>query len=179
MSNKIPENIFLDTSVVNFILNYGEQIHDGAAIPDNSTTWQRRDIEALRDIWMTGQRANWHLTISPTTIVEIQNTRNVEQLQALLSWASELWVYSKECASKSNRYGHKNCNVKMTTLSLLPDSGDRKLIEEAVESGCDAFCTRDWKTILRVRDSLRDVPLLFISPNEWRQRIAPYATLFA
>jgi hypothetical protein len=179
MSNKIPENIFLDTSVVNFILNYGEQIHDGVAIPDNSTTWERRDIEALRDIWLTGQRTNWHLTISPTTIAEIQNTRNVEQLQALLGWASELWIYSKEGASKLNRHRQKDRNVKMTTLLLLSDAGDRKLIQEAIENGCDAFCTRDWKIILRIRDSLRDIPLLFVSPNEWWQRIAPYATLFA
>ena len=88
MIEQIPKNVFLDTTVVNFILDYGEQIQDGVPISDDITDRVRRDIEALRDIWLTGQRAAWRLTISPTTIAEVQRTRDERRLQDLLGWVS-------------------------------------------------------------------------------------------
>ena len=33
MERKIPGRVFLDTCVVNFLLGYGEQIHDGGDLP--------------------------------------------------------------------------------------------------------------------------------------------------
>jgi hypothetical protein len=177
---RIPENVFLDTSVVNFILDHEEEIHDGAPIRQDASPWVRRDIVALAGIWLTGQRASWRLTISPSTIAEIQDTRNAQRLQVLLGWASELWTYSEECASGSEQrekilFGP----TLMTALALLPDPADRQLVREAIAAGCDAFCTRDWRTILRHRESLRSVPLSFLSPHEWWQGISPYAALFA
>jgi len=177
MVSKIPENVFLDTNVVNFFLKFREQIHDGAAIPAEATRWEYGDIEALRGIWLTGQRANWRLTISPTTIAEIQRTSHAPRLHALLGWASELWAYSEEWAATCSRNTQPTRDL-MSTLSLLPEPADRRLIREAAAADCDAFCTRDWNTILRLRDSLRDVPLSFVSPHEWWQGILPYAALF-
>lgn len=180
MVAKIPENIFLDTNVVNFILDHGEEIHDGAPVPQNATVWVRRDVAALAGIWLTGQRANWRLTISPTTIAEVEGTRKPQRLHTLLGWASELSIYSEECASDSEPQEKIRCGPTiMTALALLPGPADRQLVREAIASSCDAFCTRDWNTILRHRDSLRSVPILFLSPHEWWQRVAPYAALFA
>lgn len=179
MRVRIPENIFLDTTVINFILDYGEQIHNGGTIPEEATAWICRDIQALRDTWLTGQRASWRLTVSPSTITEIQRTRDMQRRQNLLWRASELYFYSEECALASDDDNNPVCGKSISTLSLLPDAGDKQLVHEAVLSGCDTFCTRDWNTILRLRDSLRDVPLSFVSPYEWWQRILPYSALFA
>ena len=44
----IPGRVFLDTCVVNFILDYGEQIHDGAAHAQNTSERDAHDIDALR-----------------------------------------------------------------------------------------------------------------------------------
>jgi len=159
-------------------MDYGEQIHDGVRIRGSASPWVRRDIEALRDVWLTGQRANWRITILPRTIAEVQATRDLERLHALMNWTSELWAYSEECALSSEAHEETVHYRTMATLSILPDMADRQLVKEAVVSGCDAFCTRDWNTILRHRDSLTDVPLSFISPHEWRQTIVPYAALF-
>src|SRR5712691_5439738 len=122
MVARIPENVFLDTSVVNFILDHGEEIHDGAPIRQDASPWVHRDIAALAGVWLTGQRANWRLTISPSTIAEIEGTRNAQRLQALLGWATELWIYSKECASDSEaREKILLGPTIMTALALLPD----------------------------------------------------------
>jgi hypothetical protein len=177
MPPKMPETVFLDTTVVNFILEYGEQIHDGVAIPDEATAWVSRDIQALRNIWLTGQRASWRFTISPGTVAEIQRTAHEGRLHDLLNWASELWDYSENCAVLSCSLPTVR-QIDFSSLSLLPDAADRNLIQEAVGGGCDAFCTRDWKTILRYRRSLRGIPVSLISPHEWWQTIIPYAALF-
>jgi hypothetical protein len=175
----IPSHIFLDTSVVNFILDYGEQIHDGIPIPEHATFRVVRDIEALRGIWLTGQRASWHITISAGTIAEIKRTGQLGRLQDLLSWASELVAYSDECERLAPTTSRRIQSAHLEKLCLLPDSGDRQLLREALQLGWDAFCTRDWKTILRHRDELPDLPLSILSPHEWWTAILPYAPLFA
>lgn len=178
MLPKFPGHTFLDTSVVNFILDYGEQIHERVAPPENASWRVARDIDALHGIWVTGQRASWHMTISAGTVEEIQGNGQPGRLHDLLNWACELSIYSDGCEASAPS-SHKRRRFDRAALSILPDAGDRRLICEAVEAGCDAFCTRDWETILRHRDSLRGVPLTIISPHEWWDAIVPYAPLFA
>lgn len=174
-----PSHIFLDTSVVNFILDYGEQIHDGIPIPDNASFRLARDIDALRGIWLTGQRASWHITLSAATIGEIEATKEPGRLHDLLDWASELSIYSDECEALAPARRNRLQLSHLDTIALLPDSGDRQLLTEALQLGCDAFCTRDWKTILRCRGQLHGLPLSIIAPHEWWEAILPYAPLFA
>ena len=63
-------------------------------------------------------------------------------------------------------------------LDVLPDIADRVLICDAVVYNCDAFCTRDWRTIIRHRDSLKDLPLKIITPDEWWSEIKPWAAVW-
>lgn len=71
---KLPGRVFLDTCVVNLILDFGEQVHENGIIEESVSPRLRADIEALRDIWTTGQRATWQLTISPLTYREVTAT---------------------------------------------------------------------------------------------------------
>jgi len=82
----VPGRVFLDTSVVNFILDYGEQIHDGAPIPQNSTKRVVKDIEAFRNIFLVGQRGTWQLAISPFTYKEVIATTNSTRRKYLEIW---------------------------------------------------------------------------------------------
>ena len=50
----IPGRVLLDTNIVNFILDWGEAIHDGGEIPAHVSDRDAEDIVALRDIWLTG-----------------------------------------------------------------------------------------------------------------------------
>ncbi len=176
---KIPQNVFLDTTVVNFILEYGEQIHENVEIPKIVSQRVGRDIEALREIWLTGQRANWRITISDSVLKEIGQTRDSIKRNSLKGWASELWSYSNENALVSKHHSRFVNQSEMEKLSIFPGSSDRRLIQDALAEGCDSFCTRDWKTILRFREALKNFPMIFISPSEWWERIHPWAALWA
>ena len=164
---------------MNFILDYGEQIQDGVPVPDKASFRVVRDIDALRGIWLTGQRALWHITISAATIGEIERTGQPGRLYDLLDWASELSVYFDECEALARARRNRLQVSHLNAIALLPDTGDRQLLTEALQLGCDAFCTRDWKTILRRRDQLDSLPLSIIAPHEWWEAILPYAPLFA
>ena len=92
MNLNVPSRVFLDTCVVNFMLEFGEQIHDGADLPPVRTR-EAADIEALRNLWVVGQRAIWQLAISPYTYSEIARTKDEEKLRQLHMGFQEIWQY--------------------------------------------------------------------------------------
>lgn len=94
--NNIPGRVFLDTCVVNFILDYGEQIHEGLQLPPGVNHRVAQDIEALYNIFFVGQRAMWQLAISPHTYQEIANTQNTHRRGQLEYWFKDLWQYWRD-----------------------------------------------------------------------------------
>jgi hypothetical protein len=147
-ASDIPGRVFLDTCVVNFMLDYGPQIHDGASLPPVGLR-EAADIEALRDIFLTGQRAMWQLAISPYTYAEISQTRDQERLGALHGWFQELWQYWRSTIEENNDLPSfiEAEDVRVRTLvseylSCLPDVADRVLLCDALVYRCDP-CTRD------------------------------------
>lgn len=181
----VPGRAFLDTSVVNFILDYGEQIHDGALIPENSTERIVRDIEALRRIFLVGQRASWQLAISPFTYKEVIATKNPSRRKYLETWFFEIWHYWREIVEQNNDLPEfieaERIRVEILAsgiLGALPGIEDRILICDAVVYRCDCFCTRDWNTIIKYRDTLQPLPIKILTPTEWWNLILPYANIW-
>lgn len=182
----IPGRAFLDTCVVNFMLDYGAQIHDGELYPDNLSDRIISDIEALRDIYLTGQRASWQLAISHLTYEEVISTNNPNRRYYLENWFSDIWHYWQEIITPANDLptdneaeAIKRNLLNSELLQILPDISDRFLICDAIVYHCDCFCTRDWGTILKYRDALEDLPITILTPTEWWNSIAPYANLWA
>ena len=89
----IPGRIFLDTCVVNFMLDHGEQIHDGASPPVGTDKRVSRDIEAMYNLMLVGQRAMWQLAIPPHTYQEIAATCDEQRRYQLETWFADLWQY--------------------------------------------------------------------------------------
>lgn len=182
---KVPGRVFLDTCVVNFLLDHGQHIHDGVEPPVGLALRVRDDIEALRLIWVAGQRAQWQLAVSPYTYHEVLSTRSPERAGRLEGWFHDLWDYWREFLHSSQdlpsfaeaeeirlRY------MGSAAFDILPDIADRFLICDALVYGCDAFCTRDWSTVLRFRDQLRMLPIRILTPTEWWQLIQPWAGIW-
>ena len=181
----IPGRVFLDTNVVNFILDYGEQIHDGAEVPDRYSLRVRGDIEALAGIFLAGQRATWQLAISPHTYREVTATDNSSRAHQLERWFFQIWNYWREFlhsdASLPAFSEAEEIRLQLLAsdvLNILPDTSDRVLVCDAVVYGCDAFCTRDWSTILSLRDELQDLPIKILTPAEWWDEVRPWAGIW-
>lgn len=180
---KIAGRVLFDTNLVNLTLDCGEFIFDGGEIPDHIPKTALEDVMALRAIFSTGQRAGWQLAISPLTYQEIAATSDPVRRAKLMDWFSEFWLYWREffeadALSDEHAASLAHCLVGSDWLAIFPQTSDRVLVAHAIAYGCNAFCTRDRKTILRHREKVRGVPLRFLSPTEWWQEIQPYASLW-
>ena len=181
----IPRRVFLDTNVVNLALEYGEQIHNGADMPPIASDRLYADVIALQAIFDTGSRAFWQLAISPLTYREITRTEDPKKSKELQSWFFEIWDYWRQflhsahnLPSFSEAEEERLSLLSSGILEILPDIADRVLLSDAVVYRCDAFCTRDWSTILRHRDELKQLPLKILTPSEWWDLIKPWAAIW-
>jgi hypothetical protein len=182
----VPGRVFLDTCVVNFMLDHGAEIHENVAPPQALDDRSVEDIQALRNLVVTGQRAQWQLAVSPFTYSEIARTRNLQRLADLDLWFQELWQYWRSIVDSGNDLPSfveaEDMRVRLLTsghLTVLPDVADRVLICDAFVYRCDLFCTRDWTTILRHRGELTQLPFQIVTPSEWWERIQAFAALWA
>jgi hypothetical protein len=181
----LPGRVFLDTCVVNFILDYGGEIHENEAAPDNTDDRTLRDIQALRNVFFVGERSHWQLAISPHTWQEVNQTRNPHRRHNLESWFHDIWQHWCDVVHQDDDLPTfieaERLRVGLLSsgnLGAFPDLADRVLICDAVAYRCELFCTRDWSTVLRHRESVEHLPLDIVSPVEWWARIEPYARLF-
>ncbi len=180
----IPGRVFLDTCVVNFMLDFGPQIHDGDVLPV-VTLRDAEDIEALRCIFLTRQRAAWQLAISPHTCFEIARTRDKGRCLDLNHWFQELWHSWRSTIELNNDFPSfieaEDIRVQTLTsgfLACLPDVRDQVLICDAIVYRCNLFCTRDGSTILKHWQELSGLPIDIVTPSEWWDRIRPLARLW-
>lgn len=182
---QVPMRVFLDTSVLNFILDHGECIFDGINPPDDLPSRAARDIEALRRIFATGGRAFWQLAVSPWTYVEIAGTQDIARRAYVENWFFEVWNEWQFTLANDQTlpalYEAESERIQWLSyggLDALPDLEDRVLLCDALTYRCDCFCTRDWKTILKHRDSVV-ATVEIVTPHEWWMKIRPYASLWA
>ena len=180
----LPRRTFLDTNVVNFVLDHGECIFENATLPSALPAQDLADIDALQLIFSTGQRAHWELAVSPLTYAEILETRDPGRRADLQRWFGEIWAYWRgyfdEDGTLSDAYAEElGRRVSQSSLLLaFPDAHDRELICHAIAYGCDAFCTRDRKSILKRGARAPKLPLELLSPAEWGRRVQRYAGLW-
>lgn len=135
----IPRRAFLDTNVVNMVLDYGEFIHENVPLPPGLRPKRQREIESLAGIFDTGQRASWQFAVSPLTYQEVNATSDPTRRASLETWFAELWYCWRNIVTKMDnlpsfieaeeiRVGLLSSGV----LGILPDVHDRVLLVDAV-----------------------------------------------
>lgn len=180
--DRIPIRIFLDTSVINCLVKWPQCIFEMEYPPDDLDSTLHLDIESLMHVFQVGQRANWDITTSPKALEELSQTKDSDLCSRLIEYGVGLAEYAS--ANESNedlRYADDLARRlrDSTFMSSLPDIADRDLIAHAIAFRCDAFCTRDRKTIHSKRDSLRQLPIKIVTPEEWWNHVKPWAGLWS
>ena len=182
---EIPGRAFIDTSSLNFILEFGDCIFDGVKPSHNLNERIIADIEAFYFIFLSGKRATWQLAVSPFTYKEVIETQDIIKRHYLENWFMEVWNYWLGIINENNDLPSfieaEHTRIHLLTsdvLNVLIDIEDRLLICDAIVYKCDCFCTRDWNTILRKRDQLKSLPIKIVTPTDWWATIKPYAGLW-
>ncbi len=62
-------------------------------------------------------------------------------------------------------------------LKKLPDGGDRQLIIDALEYGCDVFLTMDYRTVWRHHEEVARLGLQVMRPIEFMDYVRPWSGL--
>lgn len=171
----VPGRIFLDTNVVNLLVNYSDQIFEQHPPPEMNDLTLAEDLEALMHVFYVGRRANWSVMASRKTLDEIGNTPDTEHRDRLREFAVELISPEEEANAYASVVGRRMIDAPFT--QWLPDKADRELIGNAIGLECDVFCTRDRRTIIRKRDRLRQLPIRVLTPLEWWRQVRPWAGL--
>lgn len=172
----VPRKVFLDTNVVNLLIKYRETIFEQGWVPENLPTAMAHDVEALLHLMAIGSRANWHMVVSAKSIEEIEKTSDPYVRQDLLNYAWEVAETRTEESAFADRLGRDFAEADL--LQALPDVNDRMLIGNAIGLGCDVFCTRDVRTIVRKRDAINTLPIRITTPVEWWRTVKPWGGLW-
>ena len=173
---KVPRRIFLDTSVINFIVDHTELIFDGYYYDDNLTDRVMKDIFALHQIFQLAQRCPIEIAVSRTSFEEILQTNNGSKRSHLLSYCMEILHYFESLTRQE--FGIPEMELKLIENFLMEkdflritDQNDRRLLLESLYYECDFFCTRDWRTILKHRKFITQIPIKIVTPWEWWEKI--------
>jgi len=166
--------IFLDTCVVNRIVDFGEYFFDGYLAGEAEAEYLSRplkdqeDVDALYDILQVYRRACMPTDISRTTLWEIWKARK----PLLAAHTSELFWHWLDWGNEEIRDRFSNIEfdrlveTESETLGCFPGQADRRLIAEAIVLGCDVFLTVDRRSIWGRRRLMDGGSLLILRPVE-------------
>lgn len=171
----VPQRIFLDTNVVNLMVKQRAHVFEQGPIPETLEREAAIDTEALMHITSMAFRASWFMVVSAKTIEEILETVDEVVRDHLLDFAFEVVHNDPEDTAFAADLGRRLADS--TLIAALPDRNDRVLLGNAIAFGCDVFCTRDHRTILRKRDALPKLPLRILTPREWWFHVKPWGGL--
>jgi predicted nucleic acid-binding protein len=147
--------VFLDTCVLNRLVDFGGYFFDGGLAGDSLADYLRRpeedkiDIDTLRNIMQVYQGASLPLVVSETALAEVMQSPNWRHSD----YASELvmyWIGLSGDADfrlmSTSRFKKKVLGLA-ATFSFIKGQNDRILVAEAEVLKCDFFLTVDRKTL--------------------------------
>lgn len=173
----LPRRVFLDTSVVNVIVKFREEIFEGRPIDSVMEPVLAEDVESLSHLFAAGTRTPWNLVSSRTMLQELSQTRSDEVREELLDYGINL----VDPAIDGEHWFRDDLARKLegsSLLAALPDKADRRLLSHAIAMECDVFCTRDRSTIVSKRSRLPRMAVRIVTPREWWAHFKPWLGLF-
>ena len=178
----LPLRVFLDTTVVQNIMTFGEYIYDNylseelEAKLDKLSGKMKKDIEALRMIFGPVARSPLELLVSSLSLYELSKTGEPIKKEQLRVWCFELLEYDMEALGHSLK--SLGPDQELLGSDYLPHKIDRLLIGECKRSGCKAFITTDYETILKHKKRLQKEGIDALSPSELWSLLQPWWSLW-
>ena len=101
----VPGRVFLDSSTLQTLQDYGEYIYEGTEISRENRIWLIpegiKNVEALRQIMLVGSRGLLQLALSRNSLQEVLDRKNHDYLQ----WALEMLEYWENCLASYEDQG--------------------------------------------------------------------------
>jgi hypothetical protein len=181
-----PYRIFVDTSTLQVLQQYGEYIYDGGEISATDRIFSIPNgflnVEALRHIMFVGQRATFELALSENSLHEVRDQGRSDYLQ----WAWEVLGYWQECLAAYNRshlepfsgQGRFLAERIMGKKFGYRGSKDQLLLRDALLLECKGFLTIDRRLAKNAMHIERETNLKVLEPIQYWELLRPWAPLF-
>lgn len=176
----LPRRIFLDSCTAQTLRNYGAYIYDGEAIPESDRIYRVTDgienLEALRDIFLVNERAQFEWIVSRASMQEAEAKTDAGHLQ----WLRDIADHSETCledagvTDESERLAARLAETKFGYLS----EKDRLLIRQSIALRCEAFLTVERRLPRNAVHMEREVGIRILTPVTHWELLRPWAALW-
>lgn len=181
---KIPGRVFLDSSTLQTLQDYGEYIYDGGNIAPENKIWSIpngfRNLKALRQIMLIGTKGSLQLAMSRNSLKEVVERGSDKYLQ----WALEVIDYWENCIAAYEDIGDV-FSGKGALLSAKFQGNqfgylgakDAILIRDAVLLECDVFLTMERKLPRNATHLEKELKIKVLQPIGYWDILKPWAPL--
>jgi len=176
----LPRRIFLDSCTAQTLRDYGGFIYEGEAIePDDKirrVTDGIPNLEALRDIFLINQRAQFEWIVSPGSLREARDKNDRGHMQWLWDIAghSEICLENDGPTAESESLAARLDEPKFGYLSRK----DRELLRHAVFMRCEAFLTMECRLPGNAEHVSREIGIRILTPMVHWEMLKPWAALW-
>jgi len=176
----MPQRIFLDSSTLQTLQNYGGFLYENEPIDENNPIHRDREgvakLEALRSIMQIAERAPFEFALSRHSFVEVERRGD----RAYLQWAYDVLDHWLACVEESgNPESNQNALKRLDSGAIgYLGEGDRALLRDAITFGCDTFLTMENKLPKNSNHLRQSLGIFVESPCGVWARLRPWAALF-
>lgn len=179
----VPRLVFLDSCTMQWLHRYGGFVWEDEALDANDHIKRQADgqaeLAALSAIMAVGTRGALEFAVSHNTLGEVRDAGDRHYLQ----WAYDVADYWEAVVEES---GWNLSAPERDELAKQLDSpsygylgaGDRALLTDAVQFGCDAFLTVEKKLARNAHHLQSTLGLRVLRPSSLWDILKPWAALY-
>jgi hypothetical protein len=176
----LPRRIFLDSCTAQTLRDYGGYINEGEPIPESDRihriTNGVANIEALREIFLVNERAQFEWIVSAGSLDEAQQKRDHGHMQWLWDIAdhSEVCLENDGPTAESEMLASRLDEHKFGYLSQK----DKLLLRQAILLRCEAFLTVERRLPCNAGHIERELKIRILTPSMHWDLLRPWAPLW-
>jgi hypothetical protein len=176
----LPQRIFLDSCTAQTLRDYDGYIYEGEPIPAGNRIHRVRDgmanVEALRDIFLVNERAQFEWIVSRASLEEAHAKRDPGHMQ----WLWDIADHSEVCLDDDGPTAESEALATQLDGNEIGyfSVKDRRLIQQAIILRCEAFLTVERKLPENAGAIQKALGIRILTPITYWNMLRPWAALW-
>lgn len=172
----LPRRIYLDTSTLQNLYDFGEEIFDGEPFEPGGRAARVKgladEVDALRMIFMVNTRAMFEFVVTDASLREVVNRTRPRYTQWVYD-VLDTWFIQSE-GEEPPATGETFSDRRFGMISAK----DRRLLQEALDWRCNAFMTMERRLPTAAAFIERETGLRIMRPTTYWHLLSPFAALY-